>query len=355
MRTERDLLVETIDSETYQRELSNYPHSLFITRQWVESMANESSKPLFLRIYHNKKVIALIAGLMIKGSALQGRQLYFYSAPAINANDVAAHHHSLMALKQYARQNAFARINIRPWDQQHSFAADTCGFISTQTHEFPILFNQGNEIDKISSRIMRNIKKAQKTNVVIQQCRSMTTLDTLMSLLTQTQERRESRFGVDYTPFYLYNLNRDSIEKLLNSGAGIIYCASIDKKVFSVELNLEYNNRAYNVLKASIDEAYQNGVSSLLDYHMIQHYQNNGYSYFNLGGELMSGEGAGLAQFKEGLGGIKHLRRGYYTYYLTFPRNLMNPLMQLGRILPENDAINWAKHHVSKVLSTASK
>lgn len=355
MRTKKDLLVETVDSEIYQRELSYYPHSLFITRQWVESMADESSKPIFLRIYHNNMLIAMIAGLIIKGNALQGRQLYFYSAPAIYMNDASTHHNCLMALKQYAKQNTYARINIRPWDQQHSFAADTCGFITTKTHEYPIVFNHNGEGEKISSRIMRNIKKAQKTNVVIQQCRSMNTLDTLMSLLTQTQERRESRFGVDYSPFYLYNLNRTSIEKLINSGAGIIYCASIDKKVFSVELNLEYNNRAYNVLKASIDEAYQNGVSSLLDYHMIQHYQSNGYSYFNLGGELMTGEGVGLAQFKEGLGGEKHVRRGYYTYYLTFPRNLMNPLMQLGRILPENNAINWAKHQVSKALSASSK
>ena len=347
--------IEEISADSYQQEIQNYEHSIFMTRHWVESMINETSESIFLRIYHNNKPIGIAAGLVLKGSMLQGRQLYFYSAPALINNNQEVLQQCLKALKKYARQNNYTRINIRPWDQQHSFIADVQGFITTETHEFPINYTRTNSNSQISSRIMRNIKKGQKTDVEIKRCKSLKALDVLLELLSDTHNRRELKYGKEYSPFYLYNLNKYTVERLINNDSAILYCASIDNRVHSVELNLEYEGKAYNVLKASIDEAYQNGISSLLDFHMIQHYKENNFNYFNLGGELINGEGMGLSMYKEGLGGEKIKKRGYYTYYITFPRCCLNPLMHLGKNLPDNSIISTIKKWGSNLLTASSK
>lgn len=347
--------VHALTPERYQSLLDASPHSLFITRHWVEAMCDNHSMPVYFEILNADRRLGLLAGLAISGNRLQGRQLYFYSAPALMPNTPENLCHCLKALKHFAKTNGYTRINIRPWDQQQMHLVNICGFHSTKTHEFPIRFDGYDEKKHISSRIWRNIKKAQKQNVTIHRCCSVKALDTLLALLSATQQRRNARLGNDYSPFYLYNLNRDSIQRLLDTQTAVLYCATIDDTVYSVELNVEYNLKAYNVLKASIDDAYQNGISSLIDYHMIQYYHDEGFAYFNLGGELLKDEGQGLSLFKEGLGGQKQVRHGYYTYYLTFPHRLINPLMLAGKMLPDTPAVNWTKKQVSRLLAPASK
>ena len=337
--------------EQWNESLSEFGSSLFISSPWVKAVTYGDCEPVYLDFIINGQAVAKIAGLVIFGNRLQGKQLYFYAGPSMKEPDQSLNNRCLKSLLNYAKAKRYSRINIRPWDQQHSLYMDVKGFNRTLTHEFEINNLGSYPHKKISSRIIRNINKGNKTGAIFRVSTSDNDLIKLLDLIDSTRSRRISKFGIDYTPFYLLNLNKESVKALLMNGMGELLVAELDGSAQSILLMVVNGTRAYNLLKGTKQEAYKNGLSSWVDYQAILYYREKGYQCFNLGVELAHGEGDGLNIYKDGIGGTRLVKYGGHTYFLFYPRKLLNIVFILGKKIPDNKVMKVLKIWFSHLFS----
>jgi lipid II:glycine glycyltransferase (peptidoglycan interpeptide bridge formation enzyme) len=321
--------------------------------KWVDALVKEGNEAVYLNFDDNGTVVAKIAGIVVRGGLLKGRQLYFYAAPALSNINEELFHQCMEALLRFAKKSGFVRVSVRPWDQQHSFKTHAKGFRPTVTHEYEVDLSREYVDSTISSRILRNVKKGRKTGVQIRESSSIDDLKLLLSFLESTKNRRVSKFGNNYSPFYINLLGETSIANMLENGMAKFYCAELDGQTQSIMLMLESGDRTYNLLKGSVDEAYTSGASSFIDFEVIRIYQQKGFKVLNLGVELLAGDGDGLNMYKEGIGGKRIKKLGAYTYYLYFPYSVLNVLFMVSHMVPDVKWILWLKRKLSALFSGA--
>ena len=340
------------DKTTIDKLLKEFKHSLFITPQWVESMAIDGCKPIYLQFTNaNNKVVGFHAGLIVKGSSLQGTQLYFYAGPAIADNDTNLFEACLIALRIFAKENGFTKISIRPFDQQLTTACNPRGYRRTNSAEYIYEYNKDEEI-RLSYGFKKNIKKGRKTGAKLLSSQHQRELHTLFSLIDQTHTLRVDKYGNDYNPLGLLNLSKESLTRLLETDLGVLYYVEVDQTIHCIQLCLEDESRNYALLMGSNEFAYQNGLGSFLDFSVEENLKDKGFKYINLGSVPHENDGgAGLIQYKEAMGCKRFNSYGYYTYFLTYPHRLFNPLYKLGNHLPDNRIVSSLKSMVSKLIS----
>jgi lipid II:glycine glycyltransferase (peptidoglycan interpeptide bridge formation enzyme) len=138
-------------------------------------------------------------------------------------------------------------------------------------------------------------------------------------------------------------MSRKSLEKLINKGIAKIFTIQSGEVIHSIEMTLEYNNQAYMLLKATDNFGYKKGLSTLLNVKVIDAYKKKGFSYYNLGGRPPEKDGDGLALYKTRLGGKPCQTYGATTNFIQYPQKMLNPLLNIGRALPENGITNYLK------------
>jgi hypothetical protein len=222
------LKIERIAQSDWEIDIAQYHGGVYMAPLWIDALVKNGSDGIFLNFVdaHNQ-VVAKLAGIVITGNAIKGKQLYFYSAPALISVDNALFQQTLVSLKMWAVDNGFARISIRPWDQVHSFKAQVSGFRATTTYEYEVDLAAEFTEKTISSRILRNIKKARKAGLQIRKSTSTNDLRLLLSFLESTKNRRNTKFGGDYSPFYINQLSEQTIAELIAKWNGrIVLCPS---------------------------------------------------------------------------------------------------------------------------------
>jgi lipid II:glycine glycyltransferase (peptidoglycan interpeptide bridge formation enzyme) len=334
--------------QPYQKHLH---HSLFITPQWVESMAINDCSPLYLMFKNNDAVVGFHIGLVVPGSKLQGTQLYFYAGPAVKDNDIGLFEACLNALKHYAKKNGYSKVSIRPFDQQLTIACSPNGYRRTNSAEYTYHFGEEDSSSKLSYGFKKNIKKGRKTGANVQVSQHQRELQHLFKLIDQTHAKRVGKYGDDYNPLGLLNLSKESISRLLDTDLGLLYYVEVDQNIHCIQFCLEDDTRNYALLMGSDEFTYQNGLGSFLDYTVEQTLKEKGFRYLNLGSVPGNQAGAGLIQYKEAMGCKRQNSYGYYTYFLTFPLNLLNPVYKAGNILPDNTLVRNLKNAISKLIS----
>ena len=349
------VVAKEVDRQTWQMDLGGYDTGIYIAVKWIDALVEVASKPIYINFTLHGEIVGKVSGIVINGSLLQGNQLYFYSGPALREADNMLYQHCLDAIRAFALQKRYTRISIRPWDQINLYVAQASKYRKTETYEYEIDLQQNYGESSISSRILRNIKKARKLGATIRESSSVDDLNLLLSFLKSTHTRRATKFGTDYSPFYIYKLNEDVLAGLLGNGMAKLYCAEVDNQVQSILLMLDSAPRTYNLLKGSTESAYVNGTSSFVDFEVVKIYQQRGFHVFNLGLELTELEGTGLNLYKEGIGGTRIKKLGAYTYYLFFPYRILNLLFLINGMVPNNKWIVKVKRKLSALFAGASK
>jgi hypothetical protein len=350
-----NLCLKEVDLPTFEGQWDDFQPNLFVNPLWVNAMSTNCCSPVYIHFVQGDVVYGKIAGLVIKGNWLQGRQLYFYSSPTLKIPDNDVFQECLTLLKKFAVDKGYTRFSIRPWDQEPAFEPKCKKLLPTCTNEYVIDVQMPNYECSISGRITKNIKKANKAGAVLRQSTNVADLDLLLSFLDSTRSRRISKFGKVYSPYYIFNLNRDTIIELMKNGMAYLFCADLDGQTCSVLLMVESGNRVCCLLKGSHPEGYKNGLSSFVDLAAVKHLRNNGVRWLNLGPELVTDEGKGLNQYKEGICAVPTKRFGLYTFYLVFPYRLLNPLMLTGSTLAKYKFMANIAKNMSGLLSGAQK
>lgn len=110
-----------------------------------------------------------------------------------------------------------------------------------------------------------------------------------------------------------------------------------------MEFNIEVGSNVYMLLKGTDDYGYKNGLSSHLSHYLTQKYIKEGKSVYNQGGRPQGKDGDGLSIFKKSMGAREVTVYGATTNYITYPYKLLNPILNLGRLLPDVQLVKYLK------------
>ena len=330
-----EIKIKELSSIEWEKNLHLFHYSIFITTEWIEAVADITHIPVFLNLISKEKNIGKISGLVIKRSKKK-TYLYFYAGPALKDLNDYIFTQCLNALYKYAKTRSFSMISFGSFDNKHSLRYKGYKYLVNKRYEFVIPLSKGLENINISKRFKRNIRKAEKSDPRVKQSGNIKEIDVLLKLLDETKTIRISKYNIDYQPFYLTNLSKDTLKELLKSGIAKIYYTINNGIVDSIEFNLEKDKYVYMLLKGNSKNGYNNGFSSFLSYSLMKEYIDKDYITYNQGGRPPGQDGDGLEVFKKSMGAEKIATYSAISNFLTYPYKLLNPAIFLLRFVPKS-------------------
>ena len=331
-----------INKAEWAKDLDEFKHSLLITPEWVESMSNEKATPLYLNFVQEEKIVGKISGLVCDKGKFNGKQLFFYSSLALHTHTQELFDACHTALYAYSKNNGYSRIILGSYDQQHSLKTAANHFFVTERFEYVVDLTPEKLV--FDSRFRYNVRRAKKNEIFFEQNNSPEVLNRLFELLQITRKHRIEKYGTDYNPFFLWEMNAESLTRLMKTGIVKLYSVKKDEKVDMVCFTIEKGKQINALLAASTEEAYELRFPNFIFHEMITQSKERGFHYFNPGGGSSDAGNAGLEQFKHSMGAEKITIYGATTNFINFPQNLLNPLMNIGRRIPrENPVVKFMK------------
>ncbi|MFT3740008.1 MAG: GNAT family N-acetyltransferase [Breznakibacter sp.] len=334
----------------YDSDFSNYIYSLFVTSEWMESMA-EKSNLVYLNLVRNGVVVGKASGLILPGTRYTGKYLFMYAGPAIISNNKDLYFECIASLWDYARKKRLSKININYYDQQNEWVYSRDGFYKRGLFEYVKYFDLSEQAPKFGKSVMYNVRKATKTGATFHIENSERVLAKLHELLELTQKIRFEKYGADYKSYPYFFMTKEKVDELFYSGILKLFHVEVDGEIHCVRCALDKDKRMYGLMIASDEFTYKNGIQHFLQYHLINKLHEEGYKYYNIAGTAAGEEGKGLSEYKESLGCSRRLAYGTYTHFITFPHNLINPLMSSAKILSRNRYMDRVVKFGSKVIS----
>lgn len=313
---------------------------LFLTQEWINSLAFGDDQIVYLKFVLDEKLVALIAGVLINNGRGKGKTLYFYSGPHLPLWSEEIFKACLDILYIYSKEKKYSRLFIKSFDYQAFGELDIDAYYRLPSSEYILKFD-GRDF-KLSSNFKRNVKKANKSGAVYYTSKDTLVLDKMLSLIDNTHQKRVGKYGKQYDPMYMANLNRQSLNELLKSGLGVLNCVEIDGEIHTVMFTLEKDKKIYFLLMGSSSESYRNGLPSFLSFNITERAIESGVEYYNMGLVPDKSQGGeGVRRFKESQGALEFKSSSYYTLFLSFPWCMLNPLFRLSKSLPENNLFNF--------------
>lgn len=338
-----ELELQRISIDDYKENMDDFNVGLFNTWQWVNSLTNEFTEDIYFHITKNGEIIGKACGFLLNQKR-KGKHLYITGGPNFKEWEAGLFKESLALLHGYALKEGFARVHIRPFEQVVHEVLDIDNYFRTVAREYVIDYSEHVDKVKFSYGFKQNAKKARKAGAEFKSTRSAEVLDRLIELMDNTRLTRKEKYGQNYDPMYMLNLNKDTLTKLLDTGMGIMHYAEIAGEIHSVQFNLEHDGKIFGLLMGSDDDAYSKGIPSFIDQNISEKAMKENARYYNLGTVPLDREGGqGLRKYKESQSGREIVRYGYYSYFLIYPNKLLNPFIKLSKKLPDNKIINLCR------------
>jgi hypothetical protein len=343
--------VVKVSADEYRLDFDRYQHSLFVTPEWICAI-EDGSQALFLHFVQNGQVVAKLAGIIEKGSWFTRRFLFLYAGPALIFNNRDLYDACMSALLQFARKNRITKIDMRNYDQQHNWVCNADGFFKRGMAEYVKHFNTQEVTPQFSKSVMYNVRKANRVNPVFVEETSERVLSKLHELLNATTLLRQDRYGKHYVPYPYHLMTKESTDRLFKSGLMRLYCVMVEGEIHCVRCAIENNKRMFGLMIAADAFAYKNGLQQFMQYNIITQLHAKGYKYYNIAGISPLDEGPGLAEYKESLGCMPQNVYGVYTRFITFPQNMLNPVMNVGKLMSKNEKLQIISYKLSKFVTT---
>lgn len=320
----------------WEEELYHFDYSLFHLPQWIESIADDQHTSVYLDFLIDNNIIAKVSGLIFDMGLFRGKQLHLYVGPTINESGLKYSDQIYLSLLHWAKTQRVSRIVIGSYDLQQRTPINVKGFYPSPRVEYSIYFNQENGQGKFSTGFKKNVTRAKRIDTTFHEGNSDDVFDTMLTLIGITHHKRVGKYGSDYDPFYMHKMTINSLKTMLKTGFAKLHYTLQDGNINCVQYTIEHNGRACALLIGSNDFAYQNGMPAFIDFTLIDRFKAENFERYNTGGSTTRTGGDGLERYKMSMGCIKLEVEGATTNFLTFPKNLINPLLVLGRKLPYN-------------------
>lgn len=339
-----EITLEKIESpQNWDDEVFKFNGSLFITKEWLTTVAAGDRIPVYFRFIEKERVSGLLAGLEVSLNKGKTWQLFFYSGIASSSRDPDVAKSCKTVLYEYAKKNRYQRISIRSYDHLSHVPAQVSFFREKERLEYVVFFNKSKEevIKGIHKDKRRKVRKACEKGMVLRKSNSVEMLDNLISLIGQTYNRRQCKGYGAYEHYYLPFFSSEEMKKLIVNGHGCFYYTLIDNEILSNGLIFCYLKKAYALYAGTSAKGYTAYSPSFFFYNVICTLKDEGYSCFNIGGVQQDERNRGLKQFKDKLGAEIISSTEECSNFLTPPLKYLNPLLDLKHFLLVLKVLPW--------------
>jgi len=325
----REIQVEKVnDPDEWDRYLSDFSASPFLSRSWLEPFGNLMLIPVCYRFILDGEVIGFTAGL-VQNSRLAParllnlfRSLLFYSGPSVRDRDPKLISDCIGAMFSAARRWNISAVRYRSWDYPCRIQQDDI-FPKPESQRIEYLFDLSNrELDpeiNMNRNQKRKVKLAEKKGLSFREVSSKKKLEEILPIMMETKEIRMNKGRKEYDPYYIPYLNNDHLAKHIENGIARIFLSEMNGRTMSAIVILASEDRAYGLIAGSTEAGYDIGASPFTILNLLRTMQSEGYDIFNFGGLPRGDDGVQLSRFKEAMGAKKYRCIGGYADRLGGP------------------------------------
>jgi hypothetical protein len=340
--------IKRVSREEYDRDFEKYHYSLFLVSDYAESFRDDREL-YYLHFEMDGKVVAKLAAFRMNGTKMLGKWLYCDAAPAMLDEDEYVYNECLSVLLSWAKKNRLSKIVVGYLDQQHQLYCKAKGYISRTNREFIRFFDPAEEVVTFSKSLRYNVRKALRVNPVFVEETSERILQKLHELLQATHACRNDKHKGHYRMYPYIGMTKEGVDKLFYSGYIKLFHVEVDGEIHCVRLAIEKDKRMFGLMIAGDEFSYKHSLAHFLQHELITKLHNEGYKYYNIAGSKFREDG--LVAYKESLGCMRYTVHGGYTRFLTFPRVMLNPLMDAGKVVARNKKLKKVIAVVYKTLT----
>ena len=348
-----DIIISvSLNSDIWEKELSKFHHSIFITPVWVKSVSGPLRIPVFFDFKLEGKTIAKIAGLTIQKHKLAPKILFFYSG--ISYLDSKKHfiEECKKKLVEYAENNNYSRIVLRSYDYNNYFLSKIKKFKIHNRYEYKIDLTADKEVilKRFNKSKRYRIRKAFKEGSKAYETTSGAYVEKLIKFLLNTQTIRKTKGYTNYSFFYMPYFDKQSLKYLLKNGHATIFYVKTHNKINCMRYILTSDKKAYALLIGTNSYGYKMGSPSFIQYQTAVMLKERGFTSLNLGGVPSGPSSSNLIQYKRSFGSVKFEMPEESTNYLNYPYKLLNPFLNIERVIPENKFTRIVKKIIRKFI-----
>jgi lipid II:glycine glycyltransferase (peptidoglycan interpeptide bridge formation enzyme) len=291
-----DFHAELTPGQAVFQELSQLaPDNPFCTPAYVEAMRECGARPWVLALKEGNQLLAGCAAFLSSGRL--SRALEVPSLPALADEQVFWD-----GLRQTCRHNGVTSVELNSYASPVAvIPASAQRSHWTKRVEYVIDLRAADLSKAVRKTHQQRIKRARKAGLVLQRSREASANQEHQQMMLASLQRRKERG--ETVPEEVQNNLSDA---LLHSGAGQLFQAVVNGKVYSSGLVLLSERGAYYHTSGTRPEGMECGASHFLIFEIAETLRNEGYTHFNLGGAQEGN--AGLHEFKQGFGAaVRHL------------------------------------------------
>jgi hypothetical protein len=337
MTSESEVIIERLENPDYWDDaLESFQGGIFMTTAWITAMSNNERRPVYLRFIKDDKPVAFLGGLDIYIKNGPGRQLFFYSGITSAIHYPSFISRCKIALYNYARNNGYQRISIRSYDYQSFVPARAMQF-KVRRERMEYVFRLDRDNDSITNGFSRSVRqrasKARREGAILKKGHSPELVEKLFSLINETSDLRTSKGYGAYTYLFLPFFTRTEIERLVKEKHASIYYTELHGEILTIELFIEFKNKACGILMGTSQKGYKAGSPSFHYFELVRLLKDKGYSYYNVGGVPRSNKHKGLREFKGRLGAEVIASAEEVTNFMRPALSYLNPILDFKRFL----------------------
>lgn len=336
-----------VSAKEWDQNLQNFNPGCLMNTEWVESIADIDKESIYINFIESGNTIGKIGGLIVYPKKASKKHLYFYSGPALREESAHLVGQVLEQLILFASRTCNNRVVIRSYDYNLKLPNRIKSFRVSSRKEY--IVNLSGTIEAVSSRFSKSARKHSnkaklRFNLTLEETKEAHSVDKLVTLMEETRRIRLSKGYADYNYYYIPYVRKEVLIKLLSLGrARIFYVKNSEGEINCIRFVLANKPRAFSLYIGTNEIGYSQRSPNFMNYELAIKLCSEGYSEIGLGGVQSDSSRLKLSAFKKSVGGVLVKRMGGSTNYLIWPKNLLNPLMEMARGLPELRIVNTLK------------
>lgn len=322
------------DTADWDRQVGRIKGSLFLSKRFLESIADADKKPVFFAFKNEGKTIGVISGIIRPVGRTSEKQLFFFSGIACMVDDPDIVKECKESLLKFAKEKRYSRILFESYDNMHFRRMTVKSMITArEREEFVIDLTQGSQniIKAFNPNVRRLARRANEKGAVLKTGNSQKFLEELYDILHETVKERLSKGYGKYDPLSMPFLGKDNLLKLLQTGLGEICYIEYKGEILCMQYNLVIGNVVYGLFMGTRKEGYKIAAPSMLIYEATLRYKKKGFTRYNLGGVPREKIHQGIKKFKLSMGAKVIKSNQEYSKFLLPPLSRLNSILTLKR------------------------
>ena len=300
--------IQIIDPTTYpdwdKLLLTNPESSFFHTSAWANVLNNSYGyKPLYFARIENKELKDLLAVMEVDSflTGKRGVSLPFTDDCPVIAESRVRFDKLFSLATDYGKRNKWKTLEIRGGQ---NFLKDVYPDKTFLTHKLELVPDENILLSKFRSSTRRNIKKAEKNNVVVETLYNKRAIDAFYHLNCLTRKDH----GLPPQPLSFFENLYDTI---IAHKKGIVMLAKIGERIIAGSVYLLFGDRAIYKYGASNKQFQIYRANNLVMWEAIKQFADTGYKYLDFGRTELEHEG--LRRFKLAWGTVE-VNYAYFKY-----------------------------------------